>query len=245
MGAIARRHDPDRFLCALFAPAAAREALFTLIAFNHELARAREVASQPMLALIRLQWWRDAIEAAAAGRPPLAHEVARPLHALIRDGVLPPPALLALVDAREVETEETIPTSAAFEAYLRGTAGGLAVLSGAVLGAPDPFAAALLEAGALYGLAGVLRSGPALARHGRRLLPTEAPALILARAGLARVPAGRAALHGLPRAATAAALPLVLAGRDLQRLAAGRDGPAPRGVADRLAVVLAGLRGMV
>ena len=37
-----RRHDPDRFLCALFAPPARRDALFALVAFNHELARARE-----------------------------------------------------------------------------------------------------------------------------------------------------------------------------------------------------------
>ncbi|WP_431269745.1 hypothetical protein [Dankookia sp. P2] len=32
----ARRHDPDRFLCALFAPVALREPLFALIAYNHE-----------------------------------------------------------------------------------------------------------------------------------------------------------------------------------------------------------------
>jgi len=38
-----RRVDPDRYLTALFAPPARREALFTLYAFNHELARAREV----------------------------------------------------------------------------------------------------------------------------------------------------------------------------------------------------------
>ena len=43
MGDFARAHDPDRFLCALFAPADRREALFVLIAFNHELARAREL----------------------------------------------------------------------------------------------------------------------------------------------------------------------------------------------------------
>eukprot|EP01031_Cornospumella_fuschlensis_P051586 gene51586-63076_t len=51
-GAIARHHDPDRFFCALFAPPAKREALFTLIAFNHELARAREAATNPLIALM-------------------------------------------------------------------------------------------------------------------------------------------------------------------------------------------------
>ena len=64
VGEIVRRHDPDRFLTALFAPAERREALFVLYAFNHELARAREVAREPMLAMVRLQWWREVVEGA-------------------------------------------------------------------------------------------------------------------------------------------------------------------------------------
>jgi len=43
----------------------------------------------------------------------------------------------------------------------------------------------------------------------------------------------------------AAALPAVLAARDLARLAAGREVPAPRGFGDRAAVAWAGLRGRV
>ena len=62
IAALVRRHDPDRFLTALFAPPDRRDALLTLYAFNHELARAREVASEPPLALIRLQWWREVVE---------------------------------------------------------------------------------------------------------------------------------------------------------------------------------------
>src|SRR5918997_5524748 len=85
-----RRHDPDRFLCALFAPAARRDALFALIAFNHELARAREAARNPMAALIRLQWWRDAVEEAPAGKAARRHEVAEPLARAIRGAQLDP-----------------------------------------------------------------------------------------------------------------------------------------------------------
>ena len=47
IAALVRRHDPDRFLTALFAPPDRRDALLVLYAFNHELARAREVASEP------------------------------------------------------------------------------------------------------------------------------------------------------------------------------------------------------
>ena len=45
VGLIARNHDPDRFFVALFAPPDRREAVFTLVAFNHELARALDVAA--------------------------------------------------------------------------------------------------------------------------------------------------------------------------------------------------------
>ncbi|HEY8613099.1 MAG TPA: squalene/phytoene synthase family protein, partial [Roseomonas sp.] len=103
VAALARRHDPDRFLWALFAPPEARETIFTLIAFNHELARAREAAREPMMAMIRLQWWRDAVEEAVARVPARRHEVAGPLAQAIRERRLDPAALLAMIDAREVD----------------------------------------------------------------------------------------------------------------------------------------------
>lgn len=262
LAAFARSHDPDRFLCALFAPAEARPALFTLIAFNHELARAREAATNPVAALIRLQWWRDAVEEAAAGRPARRHEVAAPLHAAVTAGALDPRDLIAMADAREAEADEGgIPTRGAFQAYLRGSAGGFAVAAGRLLGAAGPALAALQALGAAYGLAGVLRNLPAHAAQNRCLLPADALAeaglnaeavirspeaaapLVrrMAAEALAVMPSGRE----VPRQAMAAALPAVLAVRDLRRLAAGRPVPRPRGVGDRLAVMLAGLRGRV
>ena len=121
LGALVRRHDPDRFLCALFAPEALRERLFVLYAFNHELARAREVASVPMLALIRLQWWREVVEGARR-----SHEVASPLLDAVEAGWLDRAALLGLVEAREVEAEDAIPTLDAWRGHLLAGAGGLA-----------------------------------------------------------------------------------------------------------------------
>jgi phytoene synthase len=264
LAAFARAHDPDRFLCALFAPAAARPALFALIAFNHELARAREAASNPVAALIRLQWWRDAVEEAAAGRPARRHEVAEPLHAAIRAGQLDAEGLLALVTAREAEAEEdAMPTEQDFVAWLRGTAGGWSAVAGGALGASAEMREVLRALGAAYGLAGVLRSVAAHAAQGRCLLPRDR----LARVGLGpeevvAAPAspalgallremaeeGLAALGGarrdVPAGMMAAALPAVLARRDLRRIARGVV-PAHRGIGDRLAVTWAGLRGRV
>jgi phytoene synthase len=260
-----RERDPDRFLAALFAPARHREALFTLIAYNAELARAREAASNPIAAMIRLQWWRDVIEEARIGRPSRRHEVAEPVHAAIVAGALDAETLLALADAREAETEDDgIPTAAAFATYLRSTAGGMAVASARLLGAQPAWLPLIERLGAGYGLAGVLRSVPHQAHAGRCLLPggslaelgltregviaapdTAAPLIrAMAEEGFARLAEARAeARRTLPRAMLAAVLPAVLAGRDFARLAKGAPTPPVRGFADRASLMLAGLRG--
>jgi phytoene synthase len=249
---LVRRHDPDRFLTALFAPPEKRDALLTLYAFNHELARAREVTSEPHMALIRLQWWREVVEGTRR-----RHEVATPLSDAIDKGFLLVSDLLPIMEAREIEADTYIDTLSDWRAYLLAGAGGLAVAAARLLGAPDP--EALRPFGAAYGAVGVLRSVPMLAAQGRCLLPAD----VLADHGL--VPeaiAGGAnlepVLHRLadearafieatrgisvPKPAIAAALPLVLARRDLRRL--GRP-PAPRGFGDKFAVLVAGLTGML
>jgi len=243
-----RRHDPDRFLTALFAPPAKREALFALYAFNHELARARETVSEAPLALIRLQWWREVVEGAHR-----RHEVAEPLSAALDAGVLRRDDLLGIIDAREVEAEPAIETSREWHAYLHAGAGGLAVAAARLLGAPDP--EQFRPFGAAFGLAGLLRSVGAHARQGRCLLPTDvlaagqlSPDQIVADPETALGAIAQLAREGLallrhrrlPRPLVAAALPAVLARRDLRRtpLLAG-----PRGAGDRLAVIRAGLTG--
>ncbi|MBN8926403.1 MAG: hypothetical protein BGO51_12375 [Rhodospirillales bacterium 69-11] len=166
LAALVRRHDPDRFLTALFAPADRRDALLALYAFNHELARAREVASEPTLALIRLQWWREVVEGA-----PKRHEVATPLSAAIATGSLLPADLLPIIDAREIEAEGVIATEAEWQSCLLAGAGGLSVAAARLLGAADP--EAFRPYGAAYGGAGLLRSLDVLARAGRCVLPED------------------------------------------------------------------------
>lgn len=253
---LVRRHDPDRFLTALFAPAERREALLTLYVFDHELARAREVTSEPHLALIRLHWWREVVEGARR-----RHEVAGPLGALLDAGLLGPDALLPVIDAYEIETEPGIETLADWRAWLLAGAGGIAVAAGRLLGAPEP--EAFRNAGAAFGAARVIRWNHALARRGRCLLPADvmeeagttpheaiaAPdspevGTVLDRLAaegrlfLAQCPGGL-----VPRVYVAAALPAVLARRDLRRRPATH--PQPRGLGDRLAVTWAGLTGWV
>ncbi len=249
IGAFARRHDPDRYFTALFAPAARREALFALYAFNHELARARETVREPFAALIRLQWWREVAEGARR-----RHEVATPLGEAIDAGHLAAPDLAALAEAREAEAEP-METREAFDAYLLGAQGGLMVAAARALGHAD--AEALRPWGAAYGLAGQLRSIHALARQGRCTLPEDLlaehgltphaviadpahPGLTPVRAALLTQANGwLAARPPVPRATRAAALPAVYARRDLDR----RCPPGERPFADRLAVTWAALTG--
>ncbi len=253
IAALVRRHDPDRFLTALFAPPDKRDALMTLYAFNHELARAREVVSEPPLALIRLQWWREVVEGTRR-----RHEVAESLAAAIAAGDLDRSDLLALIDAREIEADPVIETLAAWRAYLLGNAGGLAVAAGRLLGAPS--SEGLRPLGAAYGVAGLLRSIPAHAGQRRCLLPEDVLGqhgltheLVIAAPMAAPVQAVMHRLAGvgldllatrqrIPRSAIAATLPAVLARRDLRRVP---EFVAQRGLGDRLAVLFAGLTGRI
>ncbi|WP_298215500.1 squalene/phytoene synthase family protein [Acidocella sp.] len=221
------RADPDRYFATLFAPPARRGGLALLYLFNHELARAREVASNPVLALIRLQWWREVVE--GIEKP---HELATPLSAALAAGDLPREDLLALVGARAAEAEDSPADLAAFLAYARSTGGRLARAAGKILGEDS---AAIEDLGTAYAIAGILRAAPFLARQGRSLLPADGtPAAVLKEEALALLAARP------PRAAFAAWAPAALVRRDLRHPA-----PRPRGTLDRLAIVRAALTGRV
>jgi phytoene synthase len=253
VAALVRRHDPDRFLTALFAPPERRDALLTLYAFDHELARAIVVTSEPHLALIRLQWWREIVEGARR-----RHEVATPLAALLDEGRLPPAFLLPIIDAYETEIQPSFDSIEEWRTWLRAGAGGIVVAAAIVLGHSEP--EVLRNAGVAIGIGRLIRWHAVLAKAGRCLLPAD----LLSDHAISRHEAiaapgspemtavmWRVAEEGadflskvprrLPRAMVAAALPVVLARRDLSRWAAPQ--PGPRGLADRVAVIWAGLSG--
>src|SRR5438552_11049966 len=122
VAALVRRHDHDRFQTVLFAPAARREALFALYAFNYEIARVRESVTQPMPGQIRLEWWRENIAAAFAGGPVRHHIVVEPLTAAIRGLALSRANFDRLIDARETDLEDDPSESLAdLEYYVEAT----------------------------------------------------------------------------------------------------------------------------
>jgi phytoene synthase len=100
-----RAADRDRFLAVLFAPEPQRSDLLALLAFDHELARTRTVTREPMMARIRLQWWRDAAAEAASQTQPRAQPIVESLSETVRRHDLALPQLIALIDAREEEID--------------------------------------------------------------------------------------------------------------------------------------------
>jgi NADH dehydrogenase [ubiquinone] 1 alpha subcomplex assembly factor 6 len=247
---LVRRHDRDRFLTALFAPADRRPALFALYAFNYEVAKTREIVSEATLGRIRLQWWRESLDAVYAGGPVRHHEVVEPLAAAIHRHGLSRRHFDRLIDARERDLEDEPPADV--KDYAEASAAPLVLLALEALDVREETALAAGRAiGTAYALAGLLRAVPFHARQKRLYLPFDrtsetgrlaerelfelrtTPELRraarenarLAAAALDRATASRAAV---PRAALPALLPAVLARADLARLArAGYDPLAP------------------
>ncbi len=237
-----RRHDRDRFQTALFAPAAHREALFALYAFNYEIARVREVVTQPVLGQIRLEWWRENIAAAYQDGPIRRHPIVETLGAAIRERGLTRGHIERMIDARATVDFAGEPPAdlAALEDYAEATSSTLIALALEVLGVRDPEAAeAGRHIGIAYALCGLLRAAPHRLAAGRPIVPLDiaarlgldprdcpaAPGSRGLRAAVAEIAAAASghlrAARGERRVASAAVpalLPAVIAAQSLRRL---------------------------
>jgi 15-cis-phytoene synthase len=166
--AVARAEEPDRYLAALLVGEPQRTGLLAVAAFSAELRRIPRIVTDPMIGEIRLQWWRDTIEAAApdsrTGNP-----VADALTAAVQRHALPRALLLAMTEARAFDLyTDPMPDDASLDGYLDKTEGvplelGFRIVAGR---APEPGEVATLTSiGRAYGLARLIGDLPhALAR---------------------------------------------------------------------------------
>lgn len=228
---LVRQGDPIRFASAMTAPPGAeRDALMVLYAFNLEVARAPHVTAEPLIAQMRLQWWRDAVaeifDPAAGVR---RHEVTTPLADLVAARSLPRAPFDAMIDAREWDIAgEGFADVAALQAHLEQTGGALMELGVLATGGRA-------GAGRLYGggaaLANWLLAVPALMASGRDPLPAmsaEGRAGLLDW-GLTRLSDGRRAARGGRAALRAGYLAggiLRRARRDPEAIEQGRLAPS-------------------
>ncbi len=170
---VVREADRDRYLSVLFAAEAKRPALFSLYAFNVEIARVRDLIHEPLPGEIRLQWWRDAIlgEAPAAGNP-----VAEALIRTIREYELPPAAFDNMIEARLFDLyDDPMPSRTDLEGYCGETASALIQLAGLVLDRDGALATADIagHAGCAQAIAGLLRSLPIHLARGQCYVPRD------------------------------------------------------------------------
>lgn len=247
---LVRTHDRDRFVAALFAPAALRPHLLALYAFNVEVARVREVVREPLPGEVRIAWWREVLEGEGRGEV-AGHPVAAALLDTVSRFALPAAPLVALADARVFDLyDDPMPSLADLEGYAGETASALLQLGLLILApaAAPASADACGHGGVAQALCGLMRAFPIHAGRGQCFLPLD----VLARHGLDREAAvsGRpgpellavfsdlrgaasrhlgAAADALvrvppgPAAGAAALLPLALVGGDITALARVRD----------------------
>ena len=219
--ALVQRGDPMRFQAVLAAPSSARAPLLVLYAWNLEVARAPWVTSEPLIAEMRLQWWRDVLTG-----PRRAHEVAGPLHDLIHERGLPVDVMDRLVAARQWDIyRDAHADQAALEAYLDDTGGALMWLATGAAAKDENSSRAMGWATALMQY---FKAVPELEARGRIPLVDGRSEGVraLAAKGLARLDAAYAGRKGVPGAAllagwqTRALLKLAL--RDPAAVAEGR-----------------------
>ncbi len=179
-----RKEDSDRYFSCLFAPEAKRRHLHALYAFSLEIARVRELVSEPLTGEIRMQWWRDVL--CGEGRGDIhAHPVAGALLDTVATFNLPVQALKDLIEGRSFDLyDDPMPTRGDLEGYCGETSSALMRLAALVLaGGRDPGGAeAVGHGGVAYAITGLLRALPWHAARGQLYLPGD----LLARHGVTR-----------------------------------------------------------
>ena len=239
---IVAKGDPDRFAAAMAAPVEARQVLFPLYAFNVEIAHAPWVTQEPMIAEMRLQWWRDALEEIGRGGPVRMHEVATPLAKIIgADGAA---ILDRLVQSRRWDVyRDGFKSENHFSEYLDATGGGLMWASALTLGADRTAESSEADAekavrrfGRATAFVRFMQAVPALTARGCKPLLDAGVETItaFARFHLSEIEPEKALWRALAAAARPALLeswqthPLLRQiARDPSRVAAGRVGLSP------------------
>lgn len=217
--ATVRRSDADRYFASLFAPAEKRPLLFALYAFNVEIARIGQTIREPMMGAIRLQWWREALEAARDGRP-RAQPAAIGLAEIFACASPPQDLFESLIDAHGQDMEPAPFSSLeSLEVYARATSATLMRIAAHILDLWADAEIAAREAGIACGLTETIRSLPQQIARGRVPLPAD----ILAAEGLSAADAlsGTAALTGAVAR---------IADRAREHLAKAREIPIPRAI---------------
>jgi hypothetical protein len=181
--ALVEKADPLRFRAAMAAPVSARHVLFPLYAFNIEVARAPWVTQEAMIAEMRLQWWRDALEEIGQGGNVRRHEVVDGLKEVLdAEGVA---CLDGLIAARRWDIyKDAFEDQGHFDGYINATSGNLMWTAARLLG--DAQEDVVRDFAYAVGVANMFQAIPALEAQDRKPLLDGTPAGVKALATQAR-----------------------------------------------------------
>lgn len=154
--------DPERRLVLRYAPPAARAGLAALMALDDRLGAIVRRASEPMIGLMRLTWWAEALDALDAGPPP-----PEPLLCALAAVDVRGAALAGMIDGWEVLLGGEPLDEPALATFGRERGGRLFAAMAALSGVDDARVVTAGEGWALADLAGHLTDREAAARAGR------------------------------------------------------------------------------
>ena len=245
---LVRSHDFARYASTLFIAAAQRRALLSIYAFNVEISRVREQVSQPLPGEMRLQWWTDMLAGAGHGGVE-GNPVAAELLLAIRSWRLPVERLSRVIEEHQFDLyNDPMPTMAALEAYTNDTSAALFSLGAGIAGRQsDDIEHLARHAGLAQGIAQVMAALPLDASRRQLFVPLQL--LQSHGSSMEEVFAGKwtpqlraaldqligearrhlktafALLENAPAEVRPVFLPLVLVGRDLERMSRADNDP--------------------
>ncbi|XP_072855243.2 NADH dehydrogenase (ubiquinone) complex I, assembly factor 6 isoform X1 [Pogona vitticeps] len=171
---LVRKRDYESFLCSLLLPAESRHSAFALRAFNVELAQVKDSVSQKIIGLMRIEFWRKAVEDMYHNDPP--HQpVAIELWKAIRRQKLTKMWLMKIIDEREKNLDDRpYRDISELEKYAENTQSALLYLTLEMLGVKDIHADhAASHIGKAQGIVTCLRATPYHASRGLVFLPMD------------------------------------------------------------------------
>ncbi|XP_061676045.1 NADH dehydrogenase (ubiquinone) complex I, assembly factor 6 isoform X2 [Syngnathoides biaculeatus] len=171
---LVRSRDYEGFVCSLLLPEAARRSALALRAFNVELAQVKDSVSQKSLGLMRMQFWKTAVEDIYRDKPP-NQPVSTELWRAVKKHNLTKRWLTRIIAEREKDLEDRgYRNLQELESYAENTQSPLLYLLLESLGVKDVHADhAASHVGKAHGIVTCLRATPHHSRRRRVYLPMD------------------------------------------------------------------------
>ncbi|XP_069477488.1 NADH dehydrogenase (ubiquinone) complex I, assembly factor 6 isoform X3 [Ambystoma mexicanum] len=171
---LVRLRDHEGFLCSLLLPPESRSSALALKAFNVELAQVKDLVSQKNIGLMRMQFWRTAVEDMYHDNPP--HQpIAMELWKAIKKHKLTKSWFMRIIDEREKNLDDrAYRTIQELEKYAENTQSSLLYLTLETLGVKDVHADhAASHIGKAHGIITCLRAVPYHSSQRKVFLPMD------------------------------------------------------------------------